>query len=77
MARYIRLTSAFKAVQWVLNQINTSINRGCTVEPTIRVSLSEMPVAVAAEASNTALIVVVVFAYHMFGKIEHFLHKLN
>ena len=42
------------ATRYFLNRINTSTSGGWTVGPTMRVELREMPVEVAAEASNTA-----------------------
>ncbi len=63
MARHIRLTSVINAIRCVLNRNKTSTKGECTDGPTIKVSLSEMPVEVAAEASNTARILVVVLDY--------------
>ena len=50
IARYMQVTSAIKAMLWSWKWIKG----GCTVGPTIRVELGDMPLVEVAEASNTA-----------------------
>ena len=59
MALYILLISVVRAIRCNLNCSKTSMRGGCTVGPTRSVSFNETPEADFAEASKTALTLVV------------------